>query len=151
MHLAVLSGNLAHVMILIDQGADFDKQDSQGQTPLYIAAQKGFQGIVNLLMICGANPDLKTSFNALKPEDAANEEIRACIQKLHAIRKTTPKDSTPLHIAVRAGYPLALRLLVRHFDVNKKNSLGKTALNLAMEAGNQEMSRILLEHGAESG
>ncbi|KIC73732.1 hypothetical protein DB42_BR00130 [Neochlamydia sp. EPS4] len=148
MHLATRAGNLTHVMLLIDQGADFDIQDSLGMTPLHIAAEKGFKEIVELLMICGANPKLKTSFNSCSPLELATIDVKECIDRLLLIITQAPQNNTPLHTAVLANNPLAIQLTLRHFPVNQRDALGRTALHNAVYTENLEIIRLLLNQGA---
>jgi ankyrin repeat protein len=135
LHIAVRKGNLGHVAFLIDEGVDFDKQDAQGQTPLFIAAQKGFKKIVSLLMLCGANATLKTTFSSLKPEEIANPEIKKIISEINSLQIQEYPGGTPLHVAVKTQNYLAVKLISRHVDINKQNNDGRTALH---ELCNQE-------------
>ena len=41
LHTAAEKGNLEHVRLLVEQGADKDDEDSMGQTPLYLACDNG--------------------------------------------------------------------------------------------------------------
>lgn len=148
MHLAARKDNLGHIMMLIDRGADFDIQNSQGLTPLHIAAENGSKEIIKLLLICGANANIKTHFNSLKPEEMGDLAIKELIGSLQRLKNQAPEESTPLHIAAMVGYPLAVRLALRHFEVDKKNSLGRTALHEATFSGSMESIRELLGVGA---
>lgn len=148
MHLAARAGNLNHAMLLIDRKEDFDTQDVQGRTPLHLASENGFTDVVTLLMISGADPDVKTFFNSLKPEDVKNIEIKNLITNLRLLIKEMPKGSTVLHIAAKGGFSFILHLALNHFDVNKKNDLGKTALHYAATQGSLQNIRALLNQGA---
>lgn len=147
-HLSTRAGNLAHVAFLIDEGADYDIQDAQGQTPLLIAAESGFKEIVELLMLYGADLTLKTTFSAQDPLGIAKPELKETILEIKKLQEIASPGGTPLHIAVTRDHPLAIRLLARHVDVNQQNCLGQTALHQAVLTGSLRTVRELLNNGA---
>ena len=53
---ASVSGNAAVAQTLIDHGADVNRQSSEGQTPLILAAVGGHGGLARVLLEAGANP-----------------------------------------------------------------------------------------------
>ncbi|OJJ94689.1 hypothetical protein ASPACDRAFT_48596 [Aspergillus aculeatus ATCC 16872] len=75
------------VHLLLQRGANVDMQNSRGQTPLHLAAQRGHLGIVRLLLM------------APQPVDV-NARDRF--------------GSTPLHLASENGHVEVVRLLVAH-------------------------------------
>lgn len=129
LHHAVKKGNLSHTAFLIDQGADFDIQDIQGKTPLFIAVEKEHIKIAALLMLCQADATLKTTFNSLLPEEIANREIRDLLEKIRNLQNKAPSEGTPLHIAVQTEYHFAVKLIARHVNVDQQNDRGRTALH----------------------
>ena len=42
LHDAVEANNLEHVRLLVEQGADKEKRDNRGCTPLYLTSLKGY-------------------------------------------------------------------------------------------------------------
>jgi len=149
MHLSAQAGNLSHIMLLIERGFELDVQDFQGKTPLHFAAAKGSKEIVKLLMIFGANPEVRTFYHLRRPEDSEDTEMCALIVNLKTLILEIPKGSTPLHIASKLGESLILRLAIYQFNVNQKNCLGRTALHEALEHGSLENVRLLLNAGAD--
>jgi len=56
---AIESGDSDSVKEALQQGADVNKKNSDGNLPLCLAAQNGHKEIVTLLLDKGANPDLQ--------------------------------------------------------------------------------------------
>lgn len=148
-HIAASKGNLQHIAMLIDLGADFDLQDVMGKTPLFIGAESGYFHVVELLLFCGANSEIGTTFNNARPIDVANPQIRALFDQFEIKRQQMASDSTVLHMAARNAPVLIVNLLIRHFDVNAKNALGSTPLHEAVKGEKMANIRALLKEEAE--
>ena len=56
LHIAVKNGDPDSASLLIRAGADVNHRDSDGETPLYWAAEAGRLDTVRLLLSCGADP-----------------------------------------------------------------------------------------------
>jgi ankyrin repeat protein len=108
------------VKLLLDSGADKDKANENGETPLYIAAQEGYVEIVKLLLDAGAD------------KDKADED-----------------DLTPLHIAAALGHSrIVMWLIEAGADKDKDNDNGETPLYIAAEVGHDRIIKLLLDSGA---
>lgn len=59
LHMAIRTGNLDYVKLLLDRGADMNHDSSFGP-PLYYAVSLGHTSIVEELLKRGANPLIKT-------------------------------------------------------------------------------------------
>ncbi|MFF1649254.1 ankyrin repeat domain-containing protein [Streptomyces sp. NPDC058240] len=57
---AVLMGDTTRVQALLRAGADPERADSGGVTPLYLASVNGEAEIVRLLLVSGASPDTES-------------------------------------------------------------------------------------------
>lgn len=55
LHCAALDGNLKCVQHLLNAGADVNAVDEGGCTPLHVAAERGYEAVVNLLLEKGAS------------------------------------------------------------------------------------------------
>ena len=55
LHTAAVKGNLERVRLLVEQGADKDKFDSNGDTPLRLASYHGHLDVVKYLVEQGAS------------------------------------------------------------------------------------------------
>lgn len=144
LHLAARAGNLAHVAFLLDEGADFDIQDAQGQTPLFIAAVSNAKEVVELLILCGADLNLKTIFSSQDPLEIAEAAIKQSITKLKRLQANATPLGTPLHVAAKTDNRLAVQLLVRHMNINLQDKLGRTALHEAVLSGKLHNVRTLI-------
>ncbi len=67
------------VECLLEQGADRDKADNYGSTPLHKAARYGGLEVTKALMRYGANLDARNKYGQLPIDVAENEEIRQAI------------------------------------------------------------------------
>jgi len=59
--IAALHGQLEAARILIEHGANIQKQNNDGSTPLHVAAFFGYREIVELLLAEGADPNLENN------------------------------------------------------------------------------------------
>jgi cytohesin len=115
-------GQLAIAKLLLERGADPNKLarfcwlSNDGWTPLHLAAQIGDTEMIVLLL-------------------ANKADIEAKSQNLR---------STPLHVAAQHGQTAAVKLLLeRGASTQAKDRQGKTAWDLAAEAGMKETAAAL--------
>jgi ankyrin repeat protein len=120
---AVNKNNVSLVKQLIADGANVNELDSNQDAPLVMAAYKGFNEIVKLLLEAGA-------------------DVRAVDPGMKA---------TALHAAAYAGRTEAARLLIEHhIDINKQGPYnGYTALHDAIWQDNIDIVKLLLAANAD--
>lgn len=120
---AINKNNTSLVEQLIRDGADVDELDANLDAPLVIAAYKGYDHIVKLLLDAGA--DVKAVDPGMK--------------------------ATALHAAAYAGRTGAAKLLIEyHIDINKQGPYnGYTALHDAIWQDNVEIVKLLLAANAD--
>lgn len=123
LHCAVQANSVECVKYLLYIGIDSNTLDTNGNTPLHLAAEKGYTECLKLLLA------------------ESNKTINL---------KSKYKQSTALHMAAENGYTECVQILLHsgssHSVVNDKN---QTALHLAAKAQCAESVEILLELGAE--
>ncbi|KAI9183492.1 hypothetical protein H9P43_004410 [Blastocladiella emersonii ATCC 22665] len=125
-------------------------------TPLHLAATRGYDAVVHVLLENGAivdlaDPDLETALH----KAAFNGNVFVVEKLLHARANLNAKDRggwTPLHVAVARNHHEIAHLLLNHpaIDVNAVNAAGTSPLMLACAKGNSLLIKVLLRKGANS-
>ncbi len=106
--------------LLVEQDSMDIPRGEVGNSALYIAADKGFGEMAQLLLAYGANIEAADQFR-----------------------------QTPLSIAAFRGHsPLVSLLLAHGADIEARNQYGDTPLQAAEGFGFDEIARLLLELGA---
>jgi len=124
LHLAVRSGSVDLTRLLIEHGADVTAQNGRGSTPLHVAVGKGSVDLTRLLIEHGADV-------------------------------TAQYKQSPILLDVVADVaadvvPLLFKL--KHYadvKVQDKHWHGSTLLHLAVGRGSVDLTRLLIEHGAD--
>jgi ankyrin repeat protein len=118
---AIQSGDRRVALALIDSGADVNRAQPDGTTPLHWAAYRVDQELVQKLLKKGARADVANHYGA-----------------------------SPLAEAARvANVPIVGLLLEGGADPNAANEDGQTALMLAARTGNVSVAELLVKRGAD--
>jgi len=153
MTLAALNGNTVILRRLLDAGADPNTATPGGETALMTTARTGNADAVALLLDRGANVNAKEATRAQTALMWAVTENHPSIVKLLAARGadvnartavTTPKGE---YVPARAGGASGSGI-IRQRALPKADG-GMTPLLFAVRDGNVEMTRLLLELGAD--
>lgn len=126
---------------------------NDGWTPLYTAAYKGTQEIVNTLLASDANPNVrnKEGWGALH---AACHQGHFTIVKdlLNAkayLNTQSNQGTTPLFHAVEAGWMKIIKFIVeRGADVNRSKDGSWSPLHMAVYKGYNDVAEYLIQHNA---
>ena len=154
-HNVCKSGNELIVRYLVKLGANINKENIVGETPLFEACSSGNEHLVKYLIKLGAdinkeNNNGKTPlFNACS---SGNELLVKYLVELGLnINKETTYGETPLFDASRNGNEDVVKYLVElGANVNKVNNEGKTPLCGACWNSREKIVKYLLEHGADA-
>ena len=138
----------------IEAGAALNQVNTDGETPLLVAAKRGFARIVRILLDAGANVDARkaplfatalywavtrghTAIALLLIERGANVSI------------TTAERDSPLLAATRYNHAdIALALIQARARPNSVDRFGSTPLLNAIARGNRAVVKALLRAGA---
>ncbi len=122
-HEAVKNHALELLTLFLSKNGDIDKQDSEGSTPLHIAA--------------------------MSDDEQAAADVQFLIEHGACIQATDIVGNSPLHVAVQShAHSSTEALLKLQADVNAQDFLGNTPLHDAALAGNLYGITLLLQHGA---
>ncbi len=159
LHMAAESGNLEITQLLLARGAKVNvRRKPTGDTPLHVAARHGHTTIGELLLANGAKVNSRgIRFGGFTPlHYAVNSGHTAMVELL--IQKGANVNSkavakTPLFKAVRNRDTVMAELLLAHganVNANQTNWPRRyTLLELAKQQGDNDMIKLLKQHGAE--
>ncbi|HZQ48111.1 MAG TPA: ankyrin repeat domain-containing protein [Verrucomicrobiae bacterium] len=158
LQIAAQRGYRAIAEVLIAHKADVNIGNGGGYTPLHRAAQNGFQSVAELLLANGAEVNAVDSAGQSPLHEAASSDNPAMIEMLIAhkadVNAAARDGSTPLIVAARnRRVNVARLLLANHANVNAQTTAGTPTgwrpLHFAVDAGQNDLVKLLLDNGAD--
>lgn len=148
LHLAASGGgHPAICKMLIDHEAPVNARSSKKQTPLCLAAQKGFAKVVRLLLEYGADANNDDEGKYTPLHLAASNGYEHCVDLLlkagARVDAFTRNGVTPLHYAVQGAHATVVKLLISAGAAVNCNR--KPLLLIAVDDGEVEVVQILLD------
>jgi len=147
------------VAFLIKNNAKINEPNDNGETPLYIAMNKGHDIVAGILLSKSEDPQgdanwknkIGTPILHLATINGNPAIIRVLINFGAEVNATDYMDNTALCIAAELGHVEAIRALIQNnADVSHQNMKGDTPLMLAAANKNDEAATLLLESGADA-
>lgn len=151
LHIAVEQANLEHVKLLIEYGADVNKTNYIGNTPMMQLCHENLdilkilldQGTI--LTACNSTGQMQTYY-ALS--FGSREAVELLLQYIDLSVKDMNGQST-LHYLITNENPGVFKELEgKNFDANALDKSGTSLLHLAVKHSNPELVTFLLDHGA---
>ncbi|KAG5041834.1 hypothetical protein AAZX31_05G232600 [Glycine max] len=151
MNFAAHDGHLDLVKRLIGFGADPNKTDYDGRTPLHISASKGYVDISSYLVEQGVNINCADKFGTTPLLEAiknGHEEVASILVNAGAIFTIDDVGNFLCMTVAKKELDLLKRVLGCGVNPNAKNYDQRTPLHIAASEGLFTMAEVLLEAGA---
>jgi ankyrin repeat protein len=154
LHLAVQSGDLPTVKLLVEAGANLEARNIRLCTPLHWAIKHNKSDIATYLIAHGADIEAARVRLETPLKYAICQGNQTITQTLLAAgakpNKPTCEKKSPLHSAAAHGsVAIVQNLLDAGADVNVRSAYGSTPLYLAAQNGRIASAQLLLKNGAD--
>jgi ankyrin repeat protein len=165
LHRAAICGELAFVKLLVENDAEINPQDVDGNTPLHDAISSGDQNYEMIAYLLEKGADLDCTTVDCDKMTPLKKAIKGCgnhkIIKLflsknpYVINNCNAEGNTLLHECAKYSFcNYALKLFFEHssdidIHVNAKNKKGETPLHCAARSQNLLAIETLLKEGAD--
>jgi ankyrin repeat protein len=144
---AVVNRDITAAKVAIKAGADVNKQDENGWTPLRKAARAGDMEMVSLLLDNGGNVTDNDKVVVLTAASWGRvDALRQILRAKADISGNSEWEISPLVSACQHGHLRAVKLLIEHeADVNQIDRQGNDPLMTAWESNRPEIVFYLVE------
>ena len=153
LNLALVKGedSIPTVRLLLARGADVNRVDTDGYTPLHLAAKSGSRELCQLLLDSGADANPRDKQGATPLHMVKTGSLSQVLLDGGADFNAVDEDgNTPVHLAARWDYRNVVQsLLERGADAKPRNKQGATPLHLAGGRWRSYLVPVLLDGGAD--
>ncbi|KAM5558133.1 potassium channel SKOR [Rosa sericea] len=148
---AAYHGDLHQLKCLIRAGADPNKTDYDGRSPLHLAALRGHEDITLFLIQEGVDINIKDNFGntpLLEAIKNGHDRVSSLLIKEGASLKIENAGSFLCSAIAKGDSEFLKKLLSNGIDPNSKGYDQRTPLHIAASEGLYLMAKLLLEAGA---
>ncbi|KAK8494265.1 hypothetical protein V6N13_138578 [Hibiscus sabdariffa] len=148
---AAYNGDLYQLKSLIQAGADPNKTDYDGRSPLHLAASKGYEDITSFLIQHPVDINIKDKFGntpLLEAIKNGQDTIAALLVKEGASLNIDDAGSFLCTAVSKGDTDFLKRLLSNGVDPNSRDYDHRTPLHVAASEGLYLMAKHLIESGA---
>ncbi|KAJ7975285.1 putative Potassium channel SKOR [Quillaja saponaria] len=148
---AVYEGDLYQLKRLIGAGADPNKTDYDGRSPLHVSASRGYVDITLFLVERGVAINISDKYGKTPLFEAiknGNEEVASLLAKAGAILTIDDAGDFLCMTVAKKDTDLLKRVLANGINPNAKNYDQRAPLHMAAAEGLHIMAELLLEAGA---
>ncbi len=133
---ALIANDPERIMFLVSKGADINKPDLQGWTPLTSAARQRHDQTINLLVELGANPN--------KPDGNGITPLAAALNRDHVPSiKALIDHGADLEVPGQQGYrPLALAIAEQKYEAAK--ALMEGGADVSTPSGGEGLTPLMI-------
>jgi ankyrin repeat protein len=148
------SGSAEMALLLVVQGADINAQDIFGDTPLMLAAWRGFESMVDFFLQRGAelpaSADDQSELIGYAARNGLTMLFATLIDAGVDVDLPSVTGGSLLHDAAAGGSDSIVAMLIRHGrGINDVDRYGRTPLHYAAERGRVEAAFSLISRKAE--
>ncbi|KAL5129208.1 Potassium channel SKOR [Glycine soja] len=148
---AAFNGDLYQLKGLIRAGADPNKTDYDGRSPLHLAASRGYEDITLFLIQERVDVNIKDNFGntpLLEAVKNGHDRVASLLVREGASMKIENAGSFLCTAVARGDSDYLKRLLSNGMDPNLKDYDYRSPLHIAAAEGLYFMAKLLLEGGA---
>ncbi len=149
---SIQSGDIELVKLLLTKGASPQIQEMYGRNAYHEAAETGNTELIELIRIAGGNPLFRDTHGRTPFSLVLGKSVETIKAVLGNDKNLCDSDgNTPVHIAVlnKVDSSIIKLLVSMDYPLNRRNSLGLTPLTLAVKNNQVELTKILIECGAD--
>ena len=139
--------------LLAIPGIDVNKKSQFEESPLFIAAAQGYTDIVELLLsVPGIDININPNHSLSYPYNPSNKcskpsDSKEVMKLLKDARYNRYYSHISLFEAIRKGDITEVRRRISSKNINRRSQIGETPLTLAIEIGQTEIVKFLLNSG----
>ncbi|KAI8540935.1 hypothetical protein RHMOL_Rhmol08G0023500 [Rhododendron molle] len=148
---AAYHGDLHQLKSLIRAGADPNKTDYDGRSPLHLAASRGYEEITIFLIQEGVDINVSDKFGntpLLEALKNGHDRVGSILAREGAALKIEDAGSFLCSVVARGDSDFLKRILANGIDPNSKDYDHRTPLHVAASEGLYLMATLLLDAGA---